>query len=468
MQGLEHIKLRDTPFRMGVTPSEIVAHTSWCEARTRALAVLANGVQRVAVIGQTGSGRTLLLNTLASALAERGRAVRLVDGGRLPADLDSAAVLLVDDADRLDRDAITRCIRRGAPCIFAGPPVLRAMIPPPFAAVKLKPLSSDEVARFVAMRLAAAGRQRDYMQLDAVLALARLSGGVPRQINVLGGSAVFLAELDGAAKVNQQHVEEAALMRDGGDPLPPPMVDEEADELPPALEPSPASPPPPAAPVQLPARKGSFASRVALIATGIAAALLIAAAISSHPWTKVGQPQRVAAAPPLSALPRPQDNTPAPTVSPPAPAAVQQPAPQAAQPAPAQPPAPAPEPQPAAQARALAPAPMPAAPPEAAPAPEQAAAAPRVVLHYRTGDGREADHLATWLAQFDPRFGHVETRQVPSTPRTPSIRFYHPEDVGAAWELRAALSNTGETWQVSNYTRYPQKPRRGTLEIWLP
>ena len=463
MQSLDHTKLRDTPFRMGVTPSEIVAHTSWCEARDGALAALANGALRVAVIGHTGSGRTLLLNTLASALTERGRAVRLVDGGRLPADLDRDAVLLVDDADRLDRDAITRCVRRGAPCIFAGPPMVRGMIPPPFTTVRLKPLSPDEVARFAAARLAAAGRRRDYMQPNAVLALARLSSGVPRQINVLGGSAVFLAELDSAAQVSQQHVEEAALMRDGGDPLPPPMMDDEADEPPPAPKPPRADPLPLAKTARPSARRAHFASRLAFAATGVAAALLTAAIISSHPWTRVEQPQKAAPQEVATAAPQRQDNTPAL----PAPTPAQQPAP----PASAQSPAPAPEPRrvdPTTQASAPAPAAAPAAPPDAPPAAEQSAVPPRVVMHYRTGDGREADHLATWLAQLDSRFGHIETRQVPATPRTPSIRFYYPEDVGAAWALRAALSNTGETWQVSNYTHYQPKPRHGTLEVWLP
>ena len=92
----------------------------------------------------------------------------------------------------------------------------------------------------------------------------------------------------------------------------------------------------------------------------------------------------------------------------------------------------------------------------------------RVVVQYRGGDDADADRLVAALAKADARFDHAETHQVSSTTRNPTIRFFYREDVGAAWSLKAALDGVGGTWQVSNYTRNGNKPRRGTLEVWLP
>ena len=100
--------------------------------------------------------------------------------------------------------------------------------------------------------------------------------------------------------------------------------------------------------------------------------------------------------------------------------------------------------------------------------PEPAINGPHVVVQYRGSAADEADRFAKALAGRDPRFSHVEIRAVSSTPRAPTIRFFHPEDVAAAWELEATVSATGDTWEVRNYTTYQPRPPRGTLEILLP
>lgn len=464
MQALELPNLRDTPFRLGVSPAEAVAHPAWLSASEGVLAALARS-GRVALLGPAGSGKTLLLHAVAGALRDDGRVVRVADRGELPADLQRDAALLVDDADRLDSDALARLAGREGPCILAGPPVLAERLPPSFAPVPLQPLSPDEVARFVAARLAAAGQRRDLLEPDAVLALARLSGGVPRLINALAGSAVFLAGLDGTARVSPRHVEEAAAMRDGGEaeiaPVPAP-VESAALEIPPPEQSSPQDAP--LRPEPLVPRSPRRTRRPMMVSGAITALVLVCvgAVVAARHGADAPRGQEPSAAPPkppqYAALPQ-QEAAPSskPAPLPPAssepPAAPSQPGPASAVWAPRSRPTP----------------PSPSHDDAAVPTAEPAQpASPRVVLHYHEGAAAEADRLATALAGLGPRFSRVETRPVAGTPRAPTIRFFHPEDVGAAWELETALRMTGESWQVRNYTSYLPKPRRGTLEIWLP
>jgi energy-coupling factor transporter ATP-binding protein EcfA2 len=437
MQALDVPNLRDTPFRLGVGPDEVVEHGPWRAARDGVLARLAAGPAHVALLGPAGSGKTLLLHVLARALQDQGRMVRVGDrGGTLP-DVSGDAILLIDDADRLDAGAMVRLAARRSPCVLAGPPALTERLPAPFAAVMLSPLSPDEVARFVAVRLAAAGQRRDLLQPDAVLALARLSGGAPRQVNALAGAAVFLAGLDGTAEVGPHHVEEAAALRDGDAPPPPavpsaPVEDEAPEPAPPLRSALPLTP-------RRVTPRRAQRPRWAVVAAGAATAslLLAGAVLVGHSGT----------------APQPREQT--------ASAARLRPSP-----------APLPAPQEAAVAKApAAPPPSPSVPvpPRDGPAtPDPATASPWVVVHYRGGALAKADRLAAALTGTDPKFSHVEVREVQDAPRNPTIRFFHPEDVGVAWELEAALSAMGETWQVRNFTQYQRKSRRGTLEVWLP
>ena len=453
MQALDLPNLRDAPFRLGIGPAEAVEHRPWREARDGVLALLANGPAHVVLLGSAGSGKTLLLHALARILQDQGLAVRVGGRGGMLPDLGGGAVLLVDDAERLDPDALARVAERKGSCVLAGPPALAEHLPKRFAAVVLSPLSTDEVARFVAVRLGAAGQRRDLLQPDAVLALTRLSGGAPRQINALAGAAVFLAGLDEAAEVTQHHVEEAAALRDGSAPPEPPPTRGAPVE---GHVPEPALPPQLALPLT---PRRATRPRLAVFAAGAAMGLLlvVGAVLVGHPGKTLRPPDQAASTAGLRPSPPPvQAQQEAALVKSPAKA----PLPSDASGGPA--------------AREVltptshAPA-TPAVPSREVPVTlDSAINGPRVVVHYREGATAEADHLAAALAGADPKFSHVEVRAVPSTPRAPTIRFFHPEDVGPAWELEAALSTTGNTWEVRNFTGVQPKPRRGTLEVWLP
>lgn len=100
--------------------------------------------------------------------------------------------------------------------------------------------------------------------------------------------------------------------------------------------------------------------------------------------------------------------------------------------------------------------------PTAAPNP---AAASRVVLQVPDGVP-EADELAARLQRrLAGRPGTVEVRHVAASPGRPDIRYFSPEDSGAA---RALATEMGGPWTVTDMTGFQPRPSRGTLEVWFP
>ena len=207
----------DTPFRLHTAPGEAIAHPGWRQARTAVLAALGRG-EAVALLGLPGTGKTLLMQHLAQVLRHEGWSVRLVERGDALHPALQADVLLVDEAGRMGADALDRLCATDMPFVLAALPGFAerlAELPRPITPVTLEPLPPEQIARFVAARLSATGRPSDMLEPGAVLALARHSSGLLRLVNVLAGSAVFLAELERAPRVGRRHVDEAASLRDG-------------------------------------------------------------------------------------------------------------------------------------------------------------------------------------------------------------------------------------------------------------
>ncbi len=215
MQHLPNLAVADSAFRLQTLPEEAVAHPGWLRARASLLAALHSG-RAMVLLGLPGSGKTLLLQEVARTLQQEGRAVRLAGRGDAPNGSDDTHVLLVDEAGCMGPDALAGLCARPAPFVAAALPGFTdrlTRLSRPVETVTLPPLAPEEVARYVASRLAAAGQPRGLLEPEAVLALARHSGGLLRLVNTIGGAAVFLAKLDGAPRVGPKHVEEAASMR---------------------------------------------------------------------------------------------------------------------------------------------------------------------------------------------------------------------------------------------------------------
>ena len=212
-------------FQSQIAPEAAIPHPAWQRARAATLEALFSGDATI-LLGPAGSGKTLLLHDLARVLRNADQPVRLIEQ---PAALDGPRgedILLVDEADALDADVLAALCAGPAPVLLAArPSSAERLARLPVRRVALDPLAPEDVARFVATRLAAAGRPRGLLEAEAVLALARHSGGLPRLVNTLGGSALFLAGWDGSPRVRARHVEEAvALRNDPGDGALPPLA----------------------------------------------------------------------------------------------------------------------------------------------------------------------------------------------------------------------------------------------------
>ncbi|GAC1346081.1 MAG: hypothetical protein NVSMB18_27300 [Acetobacteraceae bacterium] len=321
------------PFRLQSVPGEAYPHPSWVRARAEALAALERG-QSAAVLGRAGSGKSLLLQDVAHELRRQGRVVATIGRAEALTGPIAGDVVVVDEAGLMPVEALRALCSEGRPVLLAALPDFAsslALLPGPVVQVTLERLAAEEVARFVVGRLDAAGRRRDLFEPAAILALALHSGGVPRLVNVLAGSALFLAEQEetgqeeagqeeagqdeaghkgvgraGSVTVTRRHVEEAAAIRAV-------LVEEAAGQPVPALEarvlppPLPDPPAPVSEPETLlvrppPARRRRVALVVVAGALGLAVLGSLFAPRTRPPPTALNVAVQVPVAPPA---PRP-------------------------------------------------------------------------------------------------------------------------------------------------------------------
>ncbi len=201
----------------------IVAHRGWRETRERALSALGRGARWVAVLSPAGTGKTLLLQELAHLLRSRGVASELVVRGDLVIDSPAGAIMLIDEAGRMDVATLDRLDQGpGAGYIVADLPILAERLRELAGSVEIvaiAPLAPDEVGGFLAARLMAAGYASDVFAGTATERLASESAGIPRVIDRLAGMALFLAGMDGSERVEAHHIEAAVAFRDGEKPI---------------------------------------------------------------------------------------------------------------------------------------------------------------------------------------------------------------------------------------------------------
>ena len=139
------------------------------------------------------------------------------------------SVLVIDEAQNLSADVLEQLRlltnletneRKLLQIILIGQPELRDMVARPemeqlaqrvTARYHLSPLDEDETARYLAHRLAVAGR-KGVMPFDlaALKRLFQLSGGVPRRINLLADRTLLGAYAQGHSVVGAEMVDRAA------------------------------------------------------------------------------------------------------------------------------------------------------------------------------------------------------------------------------------------------------------------
>ena len=239
---LEHFGLARKPFSKTPDPAFLYASRAHAEALARLSWALEE--REVAVLtGEVGAGKTTLSRALVDAFADRCRFALVVNPalpaaqllgaiaagfgvaeGRRKADTFAALaerfaaldaeglfpVVLVDEAQLLTGRAaydelrlltnLAADDRALVGLVLLGQPELRDRLPAKggeaFAqrvgvAYHVGPLERDETGRYLAHRLAVAGRQAPLFAADAVELLHARSGGVPRVVNQIATGALL-------------------------------------------------------------------------------------------------------------------------------------------------------------------------------------------------------------------------------------------------------------------------------------
>ena len=264
---LEFFGLREQPF--GMTPDPAYLYAS--KTHSEAIESLSNGIAEnrgfFALIAEPGMGKTTLLYHLLEKLRDTSRTVLVFQTQcnsrelieyvlqELGVDVKGMSfvamhgqlneilfeellagkrfVLVVDEAQNLD-DSVLETVRmlsnfethnaKLLQIILAGQPRLGAKLAQPelsqlrqrIAVIgRLEPLNAEETGRYIAHRLKVAGHSGEPIFNPASVGMiARMSGGIPRNINNLCYNSLFLAYTRGQRMVTPEIVEEVVARLD--------------------------------------------------------------------------------------------------------------------------------------------------------------------------------------------------------------------------------------------------------------
>jgi type II secretory pathway predicted ATPase ExeA len=273
VEHLRHFGLARDPFSNETVPPVFVESPQHAAAEQRLAHALAQRRSLTLLVGDAGTGKSLLLRRLLERLEEEVFDVALLVPVRGVASADwilsrlaqhlavetparergellgqvyeklaivreegRHAVLLLDEAQALGPAVLAELRgllnleyedRRLLSLVLVGPPELAravageaALAGRVEARVHLRPLDANGAARYLAARVRAAQGDPSIFRKDALRVLAELSGGAPRALNTLADHALFEAQLDGKSTVEGMHVEAAAreLGLGGGEP----------------------------------------------------------------------------------------------------------------------------------------------------------------------------------------------------------------------------------------------------------
>jgi type II secretory pathway predicted ATPase ExeA len=263
VEYLHHFHLTEDPFRN----DHLERFAAELPSQADAYARLDRGVRQarglVALVGPTGSGKTVIARRLYEALEEEVFEARMLVllrshadaawllhryaaqlGVEEPAEQREAlieqiyerlaivredgrhAVLIVDGADALaSRDTLTELCsmvkleyedRRMLTLVLVGSgPLDRALQAEPELAhhlevrVEMRPLPAEEAAAYLGHRLDVAGGDPQLLLPGAVAALHELASGAPGRMNVLADNSLYEAWIAGRAQVARSDVERA-------------------------------------------------------------------------------------------------------------------------------------------------------------------------------------------------------------------------------------------------------------------
>jgi len=196
-----------------------VPHAGWTAARRAILQAFATGEHLVALLGPPGVGKTCLLREIELALRPQAIRVLRLESGDVAEGVLAAApdteVLLIDEADRMSEAVLEEVAEReGCFAVVVGlPPLSRRLAPWPHRIVELPPIPEAETRSYLAARMIIAELDAARLTDGAAAALAELSEGTPRLLNLLLAMAFHEADMTGQRDVLSMHVREAAALR---------------------------------------------------------------------------------------------------------------------------------------------------------------------------------------------------------------------------------------------------------------
>ncbi|HLA84985.1 MAG TPA: AAA family ATPase [Thermoguttaceae bacterium] len=252
-----HWNLRESPFPARLDPGAFFASPTHEEALARLHFLVEQHRCLGLLIGESGSGKSLLLEVFAQQLRREGRtAARISLLGLQPAEMlaqvaaalgcssrvsstivahwqsvtdrlsayryeQRDTVLLLDDADQADADVLTqvvRLVRLGtAPqsrltVVLAGRPSRigrwgEDLLELAELRVDVEPWDQTETEQYVAASLARSGAAANVFAKDAVARLQQLSHGVPRRVNQLADLALIVAAGEDLPRIGAEVVQ---------------------------------------------------------------------------------------------------------------------------------------------------------------------------------------------------------------------------------------------------------------------
>ncbi len=267
----DHFGLQDNPFSIAPDPRYLFMS----ERHREALAHLLYGIRHdggfILLTGEVGTGKTTVCRCLLEQLPADTRVAYIINprlstlellaticdefgidyppgntGHKLFIDrlnaflLESHAagrrnVLIIDEAQNLSADVLEQLRlltnletnrRKLLQIVLLGQPELRTHLSRPelrqlaqrvTARYHLEPLAEREVAEYVNHRLAVAGSRQPLFPNRLIRQIYRLSGGIPRRINILCDRALLGAYVQGRERVTLRLLNQAAReVRDGG------------------------------------------------------------------------------------------------------------------------------------------------------------------------------------------------------------------------------------------------------------
>ncbi|SEK64315.1 general secretion pathway protein A [Roseateles sp. YR242] len=269
----EHFRLRSMPFSIAPDPSVFYMSNQHRDAWLHVNHAVTGDASVVLLTGEVGAGKTTVCRRLLVELPGHVQGVMLFNPGGTADDLlsgiclqlgmetrvmldgddrearilahaaarcreDRATVLIVDEAQGLGNDALGMLLRLsrrghegqdGLRLVLVGQPELNEVLARPEnvsfnRAISMRyhlgPLGPEDVAAYVAHRLERSGGQESLIPRRLIGRLHRMSGGIPRVINLICDRALLATFAQGRRAVTGRVLREACSEARGRLPVP--------------------------------------------------------------------------------------------------------------------------------------------------------------------------------------------------------------------------------------------------------